>query len=153
MSVRLERMPVERVAPWLKAADAEYVESRILAGETREVAEAKAAASTAEHFSGGVLLDTHRLFEVVAEDAVVGFLWIGPTSVSPSDWWVWDIEIHEPYRRKGYARAALELGHAEAKRLGAASIGLNVFGYNTGAKELYESLGYSTTSIQMKREL
>jgi len=153
VTVRLEPMPQERIGPWLAAADAEYVESRILSGESREVAEANAAASTAEHFPGGVLLETHRLFEIVVEDDVVGFLWIGPMAASASDWWVWDIEIHEPFRRKGYARAALELGHAEAKRLGATTIGLNVFGYNTGAQELYASLGYTVTSTRMKREL
>ena len=36
---------------------------------------------------------------------------------------------------------------------GGASIGLNVFGFNTGARELYEKLGYAVTSTQMKREL
>ena len=153
MSVALRLMSAEAMGPWLEAADREYVEARILSGESREVAEAKAAISRAEHFPDGVLVATHRIFDVVAEDAVVGILWIGPTAESTSDWWVWDLEIHEQYRRKGYARAALELGHAEARRLGATTIGLNVFGYNAGARELYDSLGYAVTSTQMKREL
>ena len=66
---------------------------------------------------------------------------------------MFDIEIAEEHRRRGYARSALELGHAEAKKLGAVSIGLNVFGYNTGAKELYDSLGYAVTATQMKMVL
>lgn len=146
-------MTAEIMGPWLEETDREYVEARVLSGESREVAEAKAAASTAQHFPDGVLLDTHRIFEVIAEDSVVGFIWIGPTAESATDWWVWDVEIQEQHRRKGYARAALELGHAEAKRLGATTIGLNVFGYNAGARELYESLGYAVTATQMKRAL
>jgi len=153
MSVTLRLMSADVMGPWLDAADREYVEARILSGESREVAEAKAAASKAEHFPDGVLLGTHRIFEVVSEDEVVGILWIGPTAESVTDWWVWDIEIHEQHRRKGFARAALELGHIEAKLLGAVTMGLNVFGYNAGARELYESLGYAVTSTQMKRSL
>jgi len=45
------------------------------------------------------------------------------------------------------------LGEAAAKQRGATAIGLNVFGYNTGAKELYDSLGYRVTATQMKKPL
>ena len=30
---------------------------------------------------------------------------------------------------------------------------LNVFGFNTTARGLYESLGYETTAVQMRKEL
>jgi ribosomal protein S18 acetylase RimI-like enzyme len=123
------------------------------AGESREVAEAKVARSHSENFPNNRPLESHRVFDVMEGEEPVGQLWIGPQAGGSDSWWVFDIEIFEPYRRRGYARAALELGHAEAKRLGGTAIGLNVFGFNTGARELYEKLGYEVTSTQMKRPL
>ncbi|KQN41066.1 N-acetyltransferase [Frigoribacterium sp. Leaf44] len=38
-----------------------------------------------------------------------------------------------------------------AARHGAETLGLNVFGYNEVARHLYESLGYETTAVQMKK--
>lgn len=146
-------MPPERLETWIEGVHLGYVDARMSAGETREVAEAKAVASRKENFPGGAPLATHRVFEIRDDGAVVGYLWLGPLPAGGDEWWVFDIEIGEAHRRRGYARAALELGHAEAKKLGAVSVGLNVFGYNTGAKELYDSLGYAVTATQMKKVL
>jgi len=153
MTVTLEPMPPERLETWIEGIHLGYIDARMSAGEPRAVAEAKAIASREENFAGGVPLATHRVFEIVGDGEVVGYLWIGPLPAGGDDWWVFDIEIAEEHRRRGYARSALELGHAEAKKLGAVSIGLNVFGYNTGAKELYDSLGYAVTATQMKMVL
>jgi ribosomal protein S18 acetylase RimI-like enzyme len=93
------------------------------------------------------------VFDVLEDDDIVGYLWIGPKTEGSPEWWVWDVEIREEFRRRGFARAALTLGIAEAVQLGAASIGLNVFGYNIGARQLYESLGFEVTATQMRRTL
>ena len=61
--------------------------------------------------------------------------------------------IGEAHRRRGYAREALQLGEAEARALGAESIGLNVYGYSAGAQVLYESLGYGITAVNMSKKL
>jgi ribosomal protein S18 acetylase RimI-like enzyme len=45
------------------------------------------------------------------------------------------------------------LAEEQAHGAGATEIGLNVFGYNAVARGLYESLGYETTSLQMRKEL
>lgn len=154
MTVRLETMPSERLEAWIEQGHLEYIESRIKAGESRQVAERKAQLSREENFPNGKPLDTHRVFDVVTGDGtIVGCLWLGPLPAGTTDWWVFDIEIDEEHRRRGYARRALELGEAEARSLGATTIGLNVFGYNTGAKELYDSLGYAVTATQMKKPL
>ncbi|WP_139196645.1 N-acetyltransferase, partial [Curtobacterium sp. MMLR14_014] len=67
--------------------------------------------------------------------------------------WVFDVEIDEPHRRRGHARRALEQAHEVARANGARTIGLNVFGYNTGAQDLYERLGYGVTATQMQLPL
>jgi GNAT superfamily N-acetyltransferase len=146
-------MPSERLATWIEQGYHDYVDSRIQAGETREVAEDNARRNHSPNFPDGAPLAWHRVFDIVADGETVGFLWIAPQLEGSDQWWVYDIEIAEHHRRKGYGRAALELGHQEARALGATAIGLNVFGFNTGARELYGSLGYEVTAVQMKKQL
>ncbi|SBN64176.1 Acetyltransferase (GNAT) family protein [Curtobacterium sp. 9128] len=151
---RLQTMPATSLPAWLDATMAEYVESRMQAGETREQAEANKQKSLDQWFPGGQPLAGHHVWDVLdGDDTVVGYLWIGPFEPGSADWWVFNVEIDEAHRRKGHARRALDLGHAVAKDEGATSIGLNVFGYNAGAKELYERLGYGVTAMQMKLPL
>jgi len=84
----------------------------------------------------------------------VGALWIGPqTDGPPGHWWVWTVEIDEPFRGRGLGRAAMELAEREARRRGATQIGLNVFGHNHIARSLYESLGYEISRLQMYKRL
>jgi len=153
VTVHIEPMPTDRIAAWIEADHQRYIDSRMLSGESRETAVEKAEKSRDENFPNGRPLDTHLIFQVWADDTVVGQLWLGPYPAGSTEWWVFDIEIDEAHRRRGYARRALELGHAAAKTHGATAIGLNVFGYNTGAKELYDSLGYTVTATQMKKPL
>jgi ribosomal protein S18 acetylase RimI-like enzyme len=151
---RLVPMAAERLPAWLGRTNAEYVASRMTAGETREQAEANAKRSNDTWFPDGVPLAAHRVWDVVDDaDAVVGYLWIGPFEVGGDDWWVFNVEIDEAFRRRGHARRALELGQAFAAEHGARSIGLNVFGFNEGAQRLYRSLGYDVTAMQMKLPL
>ena len=56
-------------------------------------------------------------------------------------------------RGKGYGRALLRLAERETTRRGVGAIGLNVFGPNTVARNLYESAGYETVSLQMHKQL
>ena len=153
MSVRLKPMAADRLPAWIETRHRLYLESRMRAGESHAVAEEKALRSRDENFPQGRPLDTHLVFDVWADDTVVGHLWLGPLPAGGTEWWVFDVEIDEPHRRHGYARRALELGEAAVSERGATAIGLNVFGYNTGARELYDSLGYGVTATQMKKRL
>jgi ribosomal protein S18 acetylase RimI-like enzyme len=151
--VRLVPMPTERLAAWIASTNAEYLQARLRSGERAEEAARSAARSLEELFPGGQPLPTHHIFDIVDDATTVGYLWIGPTSESSTEWWVWDVEVLPQYRRRGFARAALTLGDDVARRMGAKAIGLNVFGYNTGAQELYESLGYEVTAVNMRKKL
>jgi ribosomal protein S18 acetylase RimI-like enzyme len=151
---RLVDMPADRLPTWLDVTMAEYVESRMRAGETREQAEANKQKSLDQWFPDGVPLPGHHVWDVVDDaDVVVGYLWIGPFSAGSAEWWVFNVEIDAEHRRRGHARRALEEAHRVARDDGATSIGLNVFGYNDGARELYERLGYGVTATQMQLPL
>ena len=67
--------------------------------------------------------------------------------------WIYDIQVEEGRRGEGLGRALMEALHDAARGLGATTIGLNVFGHNTAAVRLYDSLGYAVTAQQMKRDL
>ncbi|UFU13192.1 GNAT family N-acetyltransferase [Curtobacterium sp. C1] len=151
---QLVPMPPDRIPGWLGRTMAEYVASRMRSGETREQAEANKQKSLDQWFPGGAPLPEHFVWDVV-DDAgdVVGYLWIGPFSVGSAEWWVFDVEVDEEHRRRGHARRALEAGQRVAREHGATSIGLNVFGYNTGAQDLYAQLGYRVTATQMQLPL
>ena len=154
MHANLLPMPVEEMPEWIASIKAEYIVSRMTAGESP--AEAKAAADTSfeQQFPNGRQRKHHLVFNVVADDEVVGYLWIGPqTNGDASKWWVWDVEIYERFQRRGYGRDAMLLAEHEARLAGAIELGLNVFGYNVRARKLYESLGYESTSIRMAKHL
>ncbi len=151
---RLVPMPATRLPAWLDRTMADYVASRMRSGETREQAEANKQKSLDQWFPDGAPLPDHFVWDLVDEDdTVVGYLWIGPFSVGSPEWWVFDVEVDAAHRRRGHARRALEAGQSVAREHGATSIGLNVFGYNTGAQDLYAQLGYRVTSTQMQLPL
>ncbi|HEY7781211.1 MAG TPA: GNAT family N-acetyltransferase [Ktedonobacterales bacterium] len=66
---------------------------------------------------------------------------------------VYDIEINEGYRGKGYGKAAMLAVESAVRPMGAAHIDLSVFGYNTTARRLYEGLGYEPIAIGMRKVL
>lgn len=45
------------------------------------------------------------------------------------------------------------LAEGYARAHGGQALGLNVFGFNNTARRLYESLGYETISIKMRKTL
>lgn len=82
----------------------------------------------------------------------VGDLWV---HVEPdrSRAFIYFIGIDEQYRGHGYSKAAMLALEDAVKPLGARHIDLNVFGDNTVAIRLYESLGYQPTAMNMRKEL
>ena len=67
--------------------------------------------------------------------------------------WIYDIIVHEQFRRRGYARRILKLAEDRARELGAARVELHVFGHNHAARTLYEKTGYEVSSIVMVKQL
>lgn len=86
--------------------------------------------------------------------AEVGVLWISPQDAGVGRTvWVYDIIVHENFRRQGYATRILALAEDRARELGADKLELHVFAHNHAAKALYEKAGYRPTSIIMSKPL
>jgi GNAT superfamily N-acetyltransferase len=132
-----------------------YVEERVRAGDRPEVARRIALEQSEALFPVGTPAAGQLLFQVLNDDGTaVGTLWIGPRDADYAQaFWVWDVRIEEAFQGKGYGRAAMELAEVEARARGATELGLNVFGHNQVARQLYESMGYVATSIRMNKNL
>ncbi len=104
----------------------------------------------------GVATKDHYLYTIWEGEpgAAVGVLWMmaAPAGPRPSGF-IYDIEVYEQYRGKGYARAAMLELEAIARRMGLRQLGLHVFAHNSRARALYEGLGYTVASLNMLKDL
>jgi ribosomal protein S18 acetylase RimI-like enzyme len=122
--------------------------------ETRE----RARQQLDELLADGLASSGHFLWKIVAqspdaaEGPAVGDLWVHVEPERPRAF-IYFIGIDEAQRGKGYARSAMLALEDELRPKGVGSIGLNVFGDNTTARHLYESLGYQPTAINMRKEI
>lgn len=98
----------------------------------------------------GRATEQHLIWIARDGDEPVGSLWI---STKPRIPFIFGIEVGGDLRGKGYGRAIMLAGEAECRRLGHSQLALNVFGNNFTAIGLYESLGYTVSSQQMRKEL
>ena len=83
----------------------------------------------------------------------VGVLWVEWNNKEHNASFIWDIIIHDKFRRKGYGSAALKQLEKMAAKKGSSGISLHVFGHNKAAISMYESLGYYATNIIMKKDI
>lgn len=155
MVIRLAPLDPNRFPEWAERSCLEYGADLTSLGASPEEAKRQAAASIHGAFPEGRPGPDNAVFNLMDEAGIgVGYLWIGgDRSDDPTSWWVWDILVEPEHRGKGYGREAMKLAEEYARSRGAASLGLNVFGFNQSARGLYESLGYETTSIKMRKTL
>lgn len=93
------------------------------------------------------ILDTHT-------GERVGVVWLAEDGrKSPPVGFIYDLEVEAPYRRRGYATRAMLALEVKARELGLSTFSLHVFGFNHGARALYEKLGYEITNINMSKSL
>ena len=102
----------------------------------------------------GLQSKDHHLFTLYDGDQAVGIIWLKANVDRPvKSGFIFDVEIKEEFRGKGYGKQIMLLIEEKARELGLMSIGLHVFGYNTVAKNLYEGIGYEVTSLNMIKKL
>ena len=144
-------MSLDDLARYIVTGTGSYVDELLRSGMPEEEARKNAANGIESSFPGGVPANGNEMFDVLDGDHVIGLLWLGP--LAPDTWYVMDIEIHRSFRGRGYGRATMLLAETVARERGASYLGLNVFGHNPTARHLYESLGYETQSIRMRKPI
>lgn len=83
----------------------------------------------------------------------VAVVWVGPHPAVPDAAWVWDVEVDQDCRGRGYGRAVMLAAEDLARQLGRKHLGLHVFGANSVARHLYRSLGYDEVHVEMSKPL
>ena len=121
----------------------------------REDAEAKSAAEFAVLLPDGQATPGHEFRSIIDETgASVGGLWFAPLRESGrGEAFIYDIEVDEAFRGRGYGRAALVALEPIVLELGYDTIGLHVFGDNDVARNLYRTSGYLESDVMMRKRL
>ena len=135
----------------------DYAADKVRAGAwSPDEAEERSASELNGLLPDGPATPDHYLYSVEDRSipAEIGILWISPrdSGVGRSVW-VYDIVVHEKFRRRGYASRILHLAEDRARELDADKIELHVFGHNHAARTLYEKTGYRPTDITMSKPL
>jgi ribosomal protein S18 acetylase RimI-like enzyme len=139
---------------WIDPMWDNYVEQRVGAGEERDAAVAQASMQRDQLFPDGKPADGQHVMNALHDGAPVGILWMGkPFGPESGTWFVFYVEVDEQHRGKGFGRETMEAAEAWTIAQGGCKIGLNVFGPNTVARSLYDSLGFTVQATSMFKEL
>ncbi len=141
------------LAEWYKTLFDEYEESLRLSGESAQSARENVERNRRELFDGDEPREGQHFLGLRIGDEVVGRLWIGTTSTNPELAYIYYVLVPESARGKGWGREIMVRAEEWARARGARRLALNVFGYNTVARGLYQSLGYEESAIRMLKEL
>ena len=154
----LTPMSPEAFMAWSRHSIEDYAAENVRAGRWPE-GEGALQRSREEFESTlpqGLATPDHHLFEIRDEATgdAVGVLWVAlQDRRGVRGAYVYNVEVHAPYRRQGHARRAFEALERWAVAQGAPTIGLHVFGHNPGAQALYEQLGFRVTGLNMLKTL
>ena len=141
---------------YLEAAIPAYAADKVASGQwAEEEALESSRRSYAELLPRGPATPGHRLYVLQDEQgAEVGVVWIGEhAEATRRVAFVYDVAVHQEYRRRGHAERAFLALEEVVRSLGLTGIGLHVFGHNAAARALYAKLGYRETNVNMFKEV
>jgi ribosomal protein S18 acetylase RimI-like enzyme len=145
----------EEAAALLELSVRDYVGSlRERRGLSAGEADAKAQADTRRFLPEGPRTPGAVFVAARGGDRLLGGVWAavqGPDRAGEA--WIFFLWVDPSVRRQGLARRLVEATATRVREQGATDLALNVFGDNTGAIALYESLGFGVVTQQMSRSL
>jgi ribosomal protein S18 acetylase RimI-like enzyme len=156
MTVTLRPMTEPEFDWFVESSLAAFVEEMVNQGQLKaEDGPAEIQRRRRRHLPDGIETQHMALFVGEVDGVAIGRLWLAlPGAPNHLDTaWVYNVEIDEAHRGKGYGRGLMLAAEAELVHRGVTKLGLNVFGGNTTAIRLYQSLGYEVISQQMSKSL
>ncbi len=158
MDVNLRAMTQDEYREWYDWAVEDYAKGHAAAGNwTQEQALELSRKEFAALLPEGTASPGQHLYTIVdAQDGTcVGMVWFAErgSDHEPPHAFIYNIEIWEQRRGKGYAKAAMLALESEVRAVGLSRIALHVFGGNETAIRLYERTGYRATNILMSKDI
>jgi ribosomal protein S18 acetylase RimI-like enzyme len=155
--VWLQRMSEADYQAYLDKAVRNYAQEHVAAGNwLAEEALERAKKQYDDLLPQGTATENQFLFNVMAEAEIepVGMLWFAAEKREGAlKAFLYDIEIYESFRRRGYGEGALLALEEKVRALGLTTISLHVFGHNHSARALYKKHGYVETNVIMAKTL
>ncbi len=149
-------MSEEEFGEFVPFSRSAYAEDKMRANNlTKEEADKIAHADFERYLPDGFKTKDSYLNVVTDdEETYLGHLWFVVRGEKGSrKAFIADIQMNIEHRGKGFGRKAMLLLEEEVKKYGATHIGLHVFGFNSGAIHLYQSLNYETTDLVMEKKI
>lgn len=100
----------------------------------------------------GIETPNHHLFNIQSGGKVIGFVWLKIEEEKKSAF-LYEIYIFEEYRGKGFGTVTMKRLEDFLVQKEINYFKLHVFGSNTGARKLYEELGFEIAGINMLKPL
>ncbi len=153
-TVGLRPMTVAEYEAWIPGSIAAYAAEHAAAGSMpADKAQELARKQFDELLPQGLETPKHHLLFGTEDGERVGVLWLNipPSAEGPA--YVFDVEVDSDKRGRGYGRAIMTAAESFSRDHGAEALRLHVFGSNTVARSLYESLGFETTNVMMSKRL
>jgi GNAT superfamily N-acetyltransferase len=148
--VRLEPMTVDEYRRWRAEVEAGYARSITESGRSAGGATREADDALSRVLPDGFGTAGHHFWYAYDGDRRVGSLWIEATDATA---FVYDIAVEADVRRRGYGRAIMLAAERWCHDNAVTRIALHVFAHNTGARALYEQLGFVETGRNMAKHL
>jgi ribosomal protein S18 acetylase RimI-like enzyme len=153
---RLEPMDEVTYEAWRASSQRSYASEKVKAGNWKaEEAEGLSREAFDKLLPGGRETAGHEI-RAMRNDAgeKVGHAWFTIEDREQGRVvFIYDIEVDEAHRRRGYARLALAEIDDYAREQGCIGVMLHVFAYNEAARNLYRSQGYEETNVMMLKRV
>ncbi|MEU9794338.1 GNAT family N-acetyltransferase [Streptomyces sparsogenes] len=144
---------------WLEHERAGYIRDWLERGVPEEAARAKAESAYATLLPDGPATPGALLRVLAHHGTDVGTIWVavGPEGAEETadalEAWVYAVEVAQEHRGHGHGRTLMLAAERDGLAAGARTMALHVFGGNTPALRLYESLGYRPTQYHLYKQL
>ncbi|MEU5655879.1 GNAT family N-acetyltransferase [Streptomyces sp. NPDC047737] len=148
-------MTEREYAEWAATGVETYARSWMERGVPEEQARLKSEADHAANLPDGQSTPGMYFHVLVHGEDVVGHVWVARRESPHAEdlGYVFDVEVREGNRGRGYGRALMHLAEEITLDAGLGLLGLHVFASNTPALRLYESLGYEVTQYNLAKAL
>lgn len=154
MNIMLKEMSEKEFTTYFEDKVERY--SEVLSENVNEVSNEESFSKARKQLNNllpkGIETSNHHLFNIYGDQQLIGFIWLKIEEEKKSAF-LYEIYIFEKYRGKGFGRETMKYVEDFLLQKEIYYFKLHVFGSNTGARKLYEELGFEIAGINMLKPL